>query len=531
MHALRLFGLDSLRGTIRTFTFILVLLPVVLAGTFFSLFERQRILGMEQTHLLAALHHDRAVVRAWLETRLENITFLANQAPVRQGDKAFLKSSIQAYLRVHKHVYTVGHINTDGVVDFDFKNHGGLFLGDRGYVAEAKAGRASIQAVASSRGTGGPVCVLCTPIIDTADRYAGALFMPVELVSLDYILGETSLGLVNGGVLLTDDQGRILAPSQAAATDRPIAAALLRQLPATGRGAVFREPDGQEVVGAVLPLDIGNWLLVREVPTATVLSGYWRQTLWVALGGLATVLLMTPLVLRLCRRLERPLEMLAAYARELQAQRYELACSTGESTADMPREMRELYEAFCGMAREVRRHIEESERLGIQDPLTGLYNRRFLFAGGTKLVEAAQRAKRPCSCLMLDVDHFKRINDTYGHQTGDQALAHLAGIIAVCARAADLVARYGGEEFAVLLTGATRQQGRELAERIRRALATHPCQVGGHVLAMTISIGVAEARQEVQFGSGMLDDLLARADRAMYRAKTAGRDRVMEEES
>jgi len=90
----------------------------------------------------------------------------------------------------------------------------------------------------------------------------------------------------------------------------------------------------------------------------------------------------------------------------------------------------------------------------------------------------------------------------------------------------DLVARYGGEEFVVLLTGADRDQGRALAERIRRALADRPCRIQGRVLPVTVSIGVAEARQEVHFGAGMLDDLLVRADRAMYQAKAAGRDQV-----
>ena len=82
------------------------------------------------------------------------------------------------------------------------------------------------------------------------------------------------------------------------------------------------------------------------------------------------------------------------------------------------------------MARQVRAHIEEAERLSVQDALTGLYNRRFLFSGGAKLLDAATRAGQPCACLMLDVDHFKRVNDTFGHLAGDQVLAHLAGLLA-----------------------------------------------------------------------------------------------------
>ena len=189
--------------------------------------------------------------------------------------------------------------------------------------------------------------------------------------------------------------------------------------------------------------------------------------------------------------------------------------------------MRELFEAFCDMAREVREHIEATERLSIQDHLTGLYNRRFLFAGGVKLLEAAKRANRPCACLMLDVDHFKVVNDTYGHAVGDHVLRHLAGVLTRGVRKSDLVTRYGGEEFAVLLTGAGSLEGADLAERLRQLLAETPCLVDGHVLHPTVSIGVAEVRQKVEYGESVLEDLLARADKALYAAKAAGRDRVM----
>jgi diguanylate cyclase (GGDEF)-like protein len=127
---------------------------------------------------------------------------------------------------------------------------------------------------------------------------------------------------------------------------------------------------------------------------------------------------------------------------------------------------------------------------------------------------------------MIDVDHFKRINDTLGHQAGDQVLAHLAGLFQGSVRKSDLVARYGGEEFAVLLTGAGLIQGMDLAERIRRAVAGAPCRVAGRDVVVTVSAGVAEARERVAFGETALDDLLARADAALYAAKAAGRNRV-----
>ena len=171
-------------------------------------------------------------------------------------------------------------------------------------------------------------------------------------------------------------------------------------------------------------------------------------------------------------------------------------------------------------------------RSGFTDVLTGWNNRRYL---AMRLGEELARARRDQTrlvCLMLDVDHFKRINDTYGHAAGDAVLRELAQRIESQVRASDVAARYGGEEFVVLLPDTRVEAAQRLAERIRAAISSTPIALPcGESTTITASIGIAEVApaQADRDLKTLGDSLIARADVALYAAKSAGRDRVMVE--
>jgi two-component system cell cycle response regulator len=169
-------------------------------------------------------------------------------------------------------------------------------------------------------------------------------------------------------------------------------------------------------------------------------------------------------------------------------------------------------------------------RSGFTDVLTGWHNRRYLQSRLLEELARCRRERTPLTCLMIDVDHFKSVNDRFGHLAGDEVLRQLAHCISDEVRGSDVSARYGGEEFVVLLPGTGAAAGFVLAERIRAAVAAEPFELpdGAPPLRVTVSIGVAEhspAPDELDL-KVVGEQLLALADTALYEAKAGGRNAV-----
>jgi two-component system cell cycle response regulator len=165
---------------------------------------------------------------------------------------------------------------------------------------------------------------------------------------------------------------------------------------------------------------------------------------------------------------------------------------------------------------------EELRHRATHDGLTGIWNRVAMLELLQLEVQRSIRAETSTGVLMLDLDHFKKINDTYGHPIGDMVLKEVADRIARAVRGYDLVGRYGGEEFLVVLPHCSKECAGSSAERIRRAVADRAVAAAGIEIAVTVSIGAAVAAQ----GTASEADVIAAADAALYRAKKAGRNRA-----
>jgi two-component system, cell cycle response regulator len=167
-------------------------------------------------------------------------------------------------------------------------------------------------------------------------------------------------------------------------------------------------------------------------------------------------------------------------------------------------------------------------RSGFTDFLTGFHNRRYLHARLREELARAQRARQSLACLMIDVDHFKRVNDQYGHLAGDAVLREVAQRIDAEMRISDTGARFGGDEFAMVLSEANVTDAEKVAARVLKAVRSQAIAVGSTTETVTLSIGVAAAKPgpSVRDHKVLAERLIAEADAALYRAKSAGRNRV-----
>jgi len=177
------------------------------------------------------------------------------------------------------------------------------------------------------------------------------------------------------------------------------------------------------------------------------------------------------------------------------------------------------------LERSLRAANEENRRLSIIDPLTGAHNRRYLMEQLPRELERSGRYGRPLSVIMCDVDHFKRVNDTYGHQTGDEVLKWFVARLQDARRSSDWVARYGGEEFVIVLPETNVGNAAVAAENLREQVARTPCVCGGAEHSVTASFGVSGWKTATLAGT-TFDALIARCDAGVYASKAAGRNRV-----
>ena len=165
--------------------------------------------------------------------------------------------------------------------------------------------------------------------------------------------------------------------------------------------------------------------------------------------------------------------------------------------------------------------LRDASHAASRDALTNLYNRRYFAAFAEPLAEAVRAHREEVTICIIDVDHFKRVNDAHGHPVGDEVLRFIAVLLGARLRDFDCLARYGGEEFAIILRRCDIARGRRVAEALRHNVAGADVETDAGTLMVTISVGVA------QWASGeVLDEVVQRADRALYRAKESGRDRV-----
>lgn len=190
----------------------------------------------------------------------------------------------------------------------------------------------------------------------------------------------------------------------------------------------------------------------------------------------------------------------------------------------------EHFAAIAAICIENACNVQRLRHQGLTDTLTSVNNRRFFDQRLQEEIDLARRYGQPLSCMLLDVDFFKKVNDTYGHQVGDQVLREVAALIRAQLRGSDVLSRYGGEEFAALLSKANNETVVEVAERVRRHVAEHEFRLpNGSVFNVTISIGVATYSPAVadprNKPSGEL--LVGYADRCLYAAKGGGRNRVI----
>ncbi len=379
---------------------------------------------------------------------------------------------------------------------------------------------------------GTALLAIAVPVLSYDNIIKGALIAVLDLRRLQpYLKSDTKSP--PGEVLLLDSVGNTLVSSRADAGNlmRLDASLLKRLLAQPGESQVFRGISHREVIGlADVSVELGL-TIVAERDRAEFYSAWIElRNMFLALVG-ALVLVVAAVAFRMGRSIVGPLQRLIRAADRIAAGDLDVQLDATRND-----ELGRLTVVFNQMADRLRRSHAEImaanqamqqqnqmlATLSVTDSLTGLYNRSKLDAILIDELARFNRTRRQFSLLMLDIDHFKTLNDTYGHVTGDEMLAAVAQILLQSVRSIDYAARYGGDEFIIILVETPADMARKTAERIRSQVENMRHSVDGTTISVTVSVGIVQCQRD----DATPTLLLARVDNALYEAKRAGRNRA-----
>jgi len=375
-----------------------------------------------------------------------------------------------------------------------------------------------------SSSTEAPAIALAATVNDRDGRLLGFLVGSIDL-DKDYFVEEImgyKIGKKGYVYLFNTERTIILHPDKKRIMKRDVPPGVNELFDQAIQGF---EGSGETVNSRGVPqiasfkrLKTVDWILASAYPQDEAYASIRSQRSYLLGAAALATLVSIALVWFLTRTITAGLASFTAQVRRIREHPEE----GREIRIDSSGEVNLLADAFNGLMGELGETHRQLEELTRTDPLTGLYNRRHLELEAPPLLTLAKRENAASAVLMVDVDHFKRVNDSYGHEAGDAVLVHIGVILRKAVRPYDLVVRHGGEEFLVLLPLITTEAALEVAERIRRTVQDTPICAAGEALSVTtVSIGVYVAGE-----MGDLPDAVARADEALYEAKRNGRNRI-----
>jgi diguanylate cyclase (GGDEF)-like protein len=551
LKILSLFRLESIKRKILTFAVLATLIPSLIMGGLFYVHNKQLLQGKLSQEMLSATSHIARELDLWLKERFYDVRVFSSSYEVSENMEKILRASgkqaekAKALGRLKDYLKSVSGkfrdyeelmvINPAGRVMASSAVRAGVVEMPPNWFDRAKRDEVTRGDAYWDRDVKKGVMMIFQPVKAINGRFLGVFAAKVNFRTIDKILEKFTLGKTAMVYLITKN-GTIIIGSQS-----PSLPFMKTRLPAPSTQTLFEKEavslefidyQGQKAVGTLKEVPLLGWAVVAEIKKEEAFAQIVRLrnlTLLIVSGlllGIGLIAYLLGLII------VRPLNRLTKGAASVAAGDLDVDLPTvsggevgymTEVFNNMVASLRQGRKELASTNKKLRKKNKELKILSITDGLTGLYNRNHMMETLTREATQSQRYNCPFSVLMIDIDHFKKYNDSFGHPAGDDVLVKMGSIFSQSTRGIDYAGRYGGEEFLVMLPETGLDVAREVAERIRIGVAEETFGNNGKKVEITLSIGAAEFPEH----GDTTESVVASADEALYRAKKLGRNRIV----
>ncbi|MDO7788022.1 sensor domain-containing diguanylate cyclase [Desulforamulus aquiferis] len=532
---------------------VFIILPAIILGAI-SYSQSKRVL--ERTifnSIIFLAEAQEKSINNWVKSREVFLKGLAENENIKTMDRERAAPLLNSYLKSDLNFISLVLVNAQGHVIVDSlytKAANQLFVTDREYFNRAISGETYVSEVFMARNSQKPTLVIATPVQQNGE-IVGVLFGAVKIEVITSLVQENVPGN-KGESFLVDSQGNMIC--ELMYTDSSGNNIVKHHIETGGADKVssglsgndiYRNYLGKRVFGVYrwLP-EIKMGLIVEKEYRIAMLEAGLRTIYYVALAFVLITGVFIVFAFYYSRSLSKPLERLAGEVNEIAEGNFrsiinikankeveELARAINHMSSNLfsrTDQLNTLVQQLEQSREELNREKDKLALISITDELTGLYNRRFLNNELRRLTNLSRHLGQNISVLLLDLDRFKRVNDTYGHATGDIILKDFANLLHKCSRGTDVIGRFGGEEFVIIVPFVKNEIAYDIAERIRQEVEKKVFDQDNYKINITVSIGVATVLPQIeQSDRDIVEKLLDSADACLYQAKNSGRNKVV----
>lgn len=532
---------------------VFIILPAMVVGIF-SFVQSKNVMEQSIFNTLEYLTDAQEnAINNWVNGRKNFLEGLAQNERIRALDLDATHRILTNSLKMDRNFRSLMLVGSDGVIKVDpvfNANQREVYVTDREYFRQAMSGETYISEVLLSKINNEPVLIIATPVKREHEGIVGVLFGAVNINVITELVRQNVPGqrgesyLINqDGIKISDSKfAQDLGSREIRPQNKPVDQ-ISRGL--SGK-AIYTNYNNEKVFGVYrwLP-EMKMGLVVEKQYTGALLENGLDTYLKVLFASIVMIVLFMIFALFYSRRLTKPLERLVAEVNSIAEGNFRsvMDMQANKEVQELGRAINHMSSSLLEKTNQLNNLVQQLEqstadlhqeknklaKISITDELTGLYNRRYVNQELDRFTHLSRTLGKNISLMMLDLDRFKLVNDTYGHATGDVVLKEFAQILRQCSRGTDVVGRFGGEEFIIIVPFVSAKQVKEIAERIRQEVSNTVFDANNNKIKITVSIGAVTLIPPMdEKVSEVIERTIAMADECLYEAKKSGRNRVVQ---